>query len=405
MEKKIFAGIFITLLLFSVNSQAYGEPGEQIDISEYLDKDGNSFQADFGEVIQTDKIIFEISKDSNVQVTHVVAGGAWPSAEPKLIQMLPGKHSNIDVRDEDGDPLRPIGFVGETVEDSEYIIAGQKASRAHDLHATYDLENYLELNDDGLWTKHIYFPHDVMVYFDDEIELIFVNSRPIDVSEAKGINCMGCDMRLEFFDKSEPVAKTVIIHENKFEELSNTGEEFVVEILSDGEVGDLNFTEELNYLGFNTSKENQIFALKFPLDLLLSPYYVYVTEFDQEILVESDKIRKTEYGQTDTHANLSFRPMIEGVIHVVGSSQMEHEEFLDRLEKRMSQSVVQTETETNTINENQELEEKTPSEQLYDSWGDSNPSVNNSMDNTVIFVIIGVISAIIIGVIIKLKKN
>ena len=97
--------------------------------------------------------------------------------------------------------------------------------------------------------------------------------------------------------------------------------------------------------------------------------------------------------------------MIEGVIHVVGSSQMEHEEFLDRLEKRMSQSVVQTETETNTINENQELEEKTPSEQLYDSWGDSNPSVNNSMDNTVIFVIIGVISAIIIGVIIKLKKN
>jgi len=403
LEKKIFAGIFITLLLFSVNSQAYGEPGEQIDISKYLDKNGYPFQAEFGEVVQTDKIIFEISKDSNVRVTHVVAGGAWSPTEPKLIEMLPGKHSNIDVRDEDGDFLRPIGFVGETVEDSEYIIAGQKAGRAHDLHASYDLENYLELSDDGLWTKHLKFPYDVIVYFDDEIELIFVQSRPVDVSEAKGINCIGCDMRLEFFDKSEPVAKTVIVSENKFEELSNTGEEFVVEILSDGEVGDLNFTEELNYLGFETSKKDQLFALKIPLDLLLSPYYVYVTEFDQEILVESDKIRKTEYGQTDTHTNLSFRPITEGVIHVVGSSQMEHEEFLDRLEKRMSQSVVQT--ETNTINENQELEEKTSSEQLYDSWGDSNPSVNNSMDNTLIFVIIGVISAIIIGVIIKLKKN
>jgi len=403
LEKKIFAGIFITLLLFSVNSQAYGEPGEQIDISKYLDKNGYPFQAEFGEVVQTDKIIFEISKDSNVRVTHVVAGGAWSPTEPKLIEMLPGKHSNIDVRDEDGDFLRPIGFVGETVEDSEYIIAGQKAGRAHDLHASYDLENYLELSDDGLWTKHLKFPYDVIVYFDDEIELIFVQSRPVDVSEAKGINCIGCDMRLEFFDKSEPVAKTVIVSENKFEELSNTGEEFVVEILSDGEVGDLNFTEELNYLGFETSKKDQLFALKIPLDLLLSPYYVYVTEFDQEILVESDKIRKTEYGQTDTHTNLSFRPITEGVIHVVGSSQMEHEEFLDRLEKRMSQSVVQT--ETNTINENQELEEKTSSEQLYDSWGDSNPSVNNSMDNTLIFVIIGVISAIIIGVIIKLKRN
>ena len=96
MEKKIFAGIFITLLLFSVNSQAYGEPGEQIDISKYLDKNGYPFQAEFGEVVQTDKIIFEISKDSNVRVTHVVAGGAWSPTEPKLIEMLPGKHSNID---------------------------------------------------------------------------------------------------------------------------------------------------------------------------------------------------------------------------------------------------------------------------------------------------------------------
>ena len=403
MEKKIFAGIFITLLLFSVNSQAYGEPGEQIDISKYLDKNGYPFQAEFGEVVQTDKIIFEISKDSNVRVTHVVAGGAWSPTEPKLIEMLPGKHSNIDVRDEDGDFLRPIGFVGETVEDSEYIIAGQKAGRAHDLHASYDLENYLELSDDGLWTKHLKFPYDVMVYFDDEIELIFANSRPVDVSEAKGINCIGCELRLEFFDKPEPVTKTVIVSENKFEELSNAGEEFVIEILTDGKVGDMNFIDELNYLGFETSKKDQLFALKIPLDLLLSPYHVYVTEVDQEILLEKDKVRKTEYGQTDTHANLSFRPMIEGLVHIVGSTQMEHEEFLTQLEKRMSQSVVKT--DSNTINENQELEQKADFEQLYDSWGDSNPSVNNSMDNTLIFVIIGVISAIIIGVIIKLKKN
>ena len=403
MSGKIFTGIFAALLLFSVNSQAYGEPGELIDITKYVDKDGYSFKNDFGEVIEADKIILEVGKDSTVRVTHVVVGGVWSPAEPKLIKMFPGGHSNPQLTDEDGDYLRPLGWTAETFEEAEYMIAGQKAMKAYDLHASYDLENYLELSDDGLWTKHLKFPYDVMVYFDDEIELIFANSRPVDVSEAKGINCIGCELRLEFFDKPEPVTKTVIVSENKFEELSNAGEEFVIEILTDGKVGDMNFIDELNYLGFETSKKDQLFALKIPLDLLFSPYHVYVTEFDQEILLEKDKVRKTEYGQTDTHANLSFRPMIEGVVHIVGSTQMEHEEFLTQLEKRMSQSVVKT--DSNTINENQELEQEADFEQLYDSWGDSNPSVNNSMDNTLIFVIIGVISAIIIGVIIKLKKN
>ena len=160
MYRKIFTGIFAILLLLTVNSQAYGEPGDQIEISEYYDREG--FESGFGQVIQTDKIILEVGKDQNVRVTHVVVGGSWSPLEPKLIKMLPGKHSNLQLTDEDGDGLRPMGFVGETFEDAEYIIAGQKASKAYDLHASYDLENYLELSDDGLWSKHIVFPHDVI---------------------------------------------------------------------------------------------------------------------------------------------------------------------------------------------------------------------------------------------------
>ena len=116
--------------------------------------------------------------------------------------------------------------------------------------------------------------------------------------DAKGINCMGCDIKIEFFDNPEPIIKKVIISETKFEEISSTGEEFILEFLSNGKIGDLNLhIKELNYFSFDVNKENQLFLVKIPLDLLLSPYHVYLTENDQEILVESDQIRKSEYGQ------------------------------------------------------------------------------------------------------------
>ena len=149
------------------------------------------------------------------------------SFEPKVIKMLPGKHSNLQVTDEDGDYLRPMGFVGETFEDSEYVIAGQKTFRAYDLIVEYDLENFLELSDDGMWGKHFVFQHNVEIYIDNEVELIFANDRPVDIKGAGGINCMGCDIRIEFFDESEPIIKKSDLEvKHKFEEISNAGKEF-----------------------------------------------------------------------------------------------------------------------------------------------------------------------------------
>ena len=136
-----------------MNSQVFGQSNEQIDISKYFEYE--EFKSGFGEVIQTNKIIFEISKNADVHVKHIIDNDAWSTSEPKLIKILPGKHSNLKVTDEDGDPLRPIGFVGETFEESGYIIVGQKPSRAFDLIAEYDLENFLELSDSGIWSKQI----------------------------------------------------------------------------------------------------------------------------------------------------------------------------------------------------------------------------------------------------------
>jgi len=402
LYKSIFCGIFTILLVFSINSQVYGESNERIDISKYLNSDGDAFLSDFAEVRQTDKIVFEIGKDTTVHVKHIIIGDTWDPNEPKLIKMLPGKHSNLQVTDEDGDFLRPIGFVGETFEESEYIIAGQKAHRGYDLVAEYDLENFLELND-GLWAKNFEFPHDVMIHIDDEVELIFANSRPVDISDAGGVNCMGCNILIEFFDNTESITKTVIRSDTRFEEISNTGEEYSVEFLSNGVIGELNFIDELNYLSFDVNQENQLFLIKIPLDLLLSPYHVFLSEVDQDILVESDQIRKSEIGQTATHANLSFRPNMEGVIHIVGSTEMEHEKLLDKLEKRIPEPAKET---MENVKQSDEKLDDTTKEQLFEDWGDTSSNVNNNEDNTVIFVIIGgAVIAVIIGIVIKLKKN
>ena len=401
MDKKILVTIFTVLLLFSVSSQVYAdESNEQIDISKFYELD--SFNSGFAEVRQTDKIIFEIGKDTTVHVKHIIVGDTWQPHEPKVIKMLPGKHSNLQVTDEDGDYLRPMGFVGETFEEAEYIIAGQKAHAGYDLVAEYDLENFLELND-GLWTKNFDFPHDVMIHVDDEVEIIFANSRPVDVSGAEGVNCMGCNILIEFFDNTESITKTVIRTDTKFEEISNTGEEYSVEFLSDGAIGELNFIDELNYLSFDVNQENQLFLIKIPLDLLLSPYHVFLSEIDQDILVDSDQIRKSEFEQNATHANLSFRANMEGVIHIVGSTEMEHEKLLDQLEKRIPEPAKET---IEDVKQSDEKLDDTTKEQLFEDWGDTSSNVNNNEDNTMIFVIIGgAVIAVIIGIVIKLKKN
>ena len=413
LDKKIFVAVFTMIILFSSSTQVFAEPDEKIDISKYVEWSDytNAKSPDTADIIHSSKIIFEIGKHKDVHVKHIIEGMTWNPDNPKVLKTLPGKHSNLQVTDEDGDYLRPIGFVGETFEESEYVILGQKAFVAYDLVMEYDLENFLELNDRGVWTKQFSFPHDVEIYFDDEIELIFANSRPVNISDAGGINCMGCDIKIEFFDELKPIIKKVFKTETKFEEITSSGEEFILEFLSDGNINNLNFIEELNYLSFSVDQQDQLVLVKIPLDLLLSPYHVYLTELDQEVLLESDQIRKSESEQNDTHANLSFIAQTEGVIHVVGATEMEHEKLLTKLQNRISQAQSTTETtdpasisalmrETGLDDSSTGLDD----EEVYKEWIGSESSQNN--DYNIIFIIIGIIAVTtIVVIIIKLKKN
>tara|TARA_A100001037_G_scaffold92865_1_gene84273 strand:+ start:392 stop:1687 length:1296 start_codon:yes stop_codon:yes gene_type:complete len=414
----IVLGGFTIAMLFLSNTTVFGELNEQIDISKYYDYE--NFESGFGEVIPTNKMVFEIGKDSTVHVKHVITQGKWQPDSPKLIKTLPGEHSNLEVVDEDGDYLRPISFLGETFEESEYVIVGQKPFHNYDLVVEYDLENFLELDETGIWKKHFQFPHDVEIFVDEEIELIFANSRPVDVSEAKGINCVGCDIVIEFFDDEEIIQKNVVVEETKFEEITKTGQEFTLEFLSNRDIREINFLQQLNYFSFNVSKE-QLILIKIPLDLLLSPYHVYLTEIDQDVLVENDKILKHDFGQTETHASVAFKPTKDGVIHIVGSTEMDHEKLVEKLERIKANAKSTEENQgsslfnpkkaedslTQGIWDSYTEEDEIPgsTKTLYEEWEETNPSSNDTTDFPMIGIIVAIIAAIIIGVIIKIKKN
>lgn len=395
--KKQISIILFSSLLFVFHIPAFGDE-EYIDISDFFDFSSYGVQEpNPAEIIETNEFVFVITRNADVHVKHVINQGTWGFETPKLIKTLPGEHSNLRVWDEDQDPLAK-GFVGQTFEESEYVIAGQKPSLRWDLLVEYDLKNFLEFKD-GMWKKEINFPQDVILFFDDEIDLVFVNSRPIDLSKANGINCFGCNANLEFFAETKPEIKNVYMPETKIDELTNTGQEFSLEFFSDGEINNLNYLHELDYLAFDVNKDNQLVSVKIPLNMLLTPYHVYLTEEDQETLVEGDKIRKTEFSQTETHANVSFRAATEGVIHIVGSSEMEHQKLLSSLDVReQTKDIPQENLQPKEENMSNKAE-------LFEQWEQTNPSSEDIEDYTIIYAIIGIIIAIIIGVIIKLKKN
>ena len=417
LNKKIFVAVFTIIILFSSNTQVFAEPDEKIDISKYVEwsKFTNGKSPDTAEIIYSSKIIFEIGKNNVVHVKQVVEGMVWGAENPKVLKTLPGKHSNLQVTDEDGDYLRPIGFVGKTFEESEYVILGQKAFQSFDLIMEYDLEDFLDLNEDGMWVKQFEFPHDVVIYIDDTIDTVFLNSRGVDVSVAKGINCVGCSIEITFFDSSEPIIKKVFKNETNFEEITNTGSEFILEFFSDGKITNLNYIQELNYFTFNINKTDQLVWMNVPLDLLLSPYHVYLTEFDQEILVEADKIKKSEFKQTETHVDISFKAPHEGVIHVVGATEMEHKTLLEQLEKRSSlEKPTPKSSEPDSLSDilrgefetvDEEKLIKNQKEELYKDWENTSTDTNSNYD-TIIFVIIGIVAVVtIVVIVIKLKKN
>ena len=398
MEKKVLIIIF-SIALISISPQVFAE--EDLDA---LLAEKNAV------LIEQQQIIFEVGKYSDVQVKHVIETGAWDADRPRVIEIISGAHSNLTVVDEDGYRLS-FSYEAETFEDSKYIILNQKLGN-YDLIVEYTLDNFMGL-EDGLWTKELNFGEDVIVMIKEDIELIFANSRPIDVSDAKGINCIGCQMTLEYFDTEKFSSKEIL----------SSNDKFTIEYLTNGEISEIEFIRGgTQLLNFNVIEKDQLFVMKIPLKYLLNPYDIYFTENDDIDLDQIDKIRKTEFSQDETHVNVSFRTFAEGTISIVGATPEEHQKKLEQIENTKAREVKNEAVEkekglalpipgtkaaselaakSGQMNEEEKVGELSFADEL------AKGPVQNSEDNTIIVAIVAgiIIAGIIGGVIFKLKKN
>jgi len=397
LEKKVLFIIF-SIVLISISPQVFAE--EDLDV---LLAEKNAV------LIEQQQIIFEVGKHSDIQVKHVIETGGWNADRPRIIEIISGTHSNLTVVDEDGDRLN-FSYDAETFEDSKYIILNQKLGN-YDLIAEYTLDNFMELKD-GLWAKELNFGEDVTVMIEDDIELIFANSRPIDVSDAKGINCIGCNMVLEYFDNEKFSSK----------EIFSGNDKFTIDFLSNGEISEIEFIRGgTQLLNFNVIEKDQLFVMKIPLEYLLNPYDVFFTEKDDTKLDQIDKIRKTESSQDETHVNVVFRTFGEGVVSIVGATPEEHQKKLEQIEnikarevkkeaveneKGLALPIPGTKAASELATKSSQMNEEKVNELSFADELKKGP-IQNSENNTIILaIIVGVIIAGIIGgVVFKLKKN
>ena len=401
LNKEFLFALFAVVLI-SMPFHAFGQVAKP---DGWVSEEERKELMDRGILVNEQLMVFQISRDSSIKVKHVIETGSWAESQPRIIEILEGPHSNVRVIDEDGD-RHAFAFVGETFEESEHVILKQKPSCC-DLILEYELENFLELNN-NLWKKEIKYSNDVMMIFDEEIDIIFVNSRPIELEDASGINCVGCYMMLEFFDKEKIIKQEIIFNEEKF----------VIEILTENDISEVKFFGGGNdILNFNVNEKDQLFILKIPFELFLNPFDVYLTEKNDMELDQVDKIRMTEYGQDATHVNLSFRADKEGTISILGATQKEHDMKAERIEKTRlleTQSSVIEQEKGIAIPMPGQTDNKENSQVGMTSMGEGKLSfedelkeveMRNSYDFLTIIVIVGIIAAIIIPIIIKVKKS
>ena len=199
---------------------------------------------------------------------------------------------------------------------------------------------------------------------------------------------------------------------------------YEINVLSNNKISEFTFfgggSEILN---FDVTENDHLFILEIPFELFLNPFDVYLTEKDDMDLNQIDKIRKTEFGQNDTHVKLSFRTNSEGTISVLGATLEEHEKKLDQIKiiksREVESQIVEEKKKglalpipgTKAASELASGAGKSENNEKIDtlSFADElKKGQTQNSDNimTIIGIIVGlIIIGIISGVIFKLKKN
>lgn len=242
-------------------------------------------QLSVGEPALQDSITVEVGPGS-ARVTHQVSGSEGPSQ----LNLVAGQRGALDVS-AGGESLEHASLAGG---DALVVFSG-----GADYEVSYTVEGSPRLLD-GLWTWDFFYPESTAFLFPDGTDLVFVNGLPVDLGGARGINCHGCQMVLEYFEDQAPRAARVSWQERTFE----------VGVISNGDVGQLSFDQPSKSLGFE-SEAGAYTVLVIPKELLWPPYDAYL---DGEKILDQENISDGE------RVWLTVRPESAGLVTVVGAT-------------------------------------------------------------------------------------
>lgn len=229
-----------------------------------------------------------IDIEGNVEVVHQIRD----STESRELIFVNGIVSNLEFIDKLGRTES-----GEVVKGAEKLVI---LPNQGELFVRYDLSDALILKE-NIWTLNYTYFETTTFVMPEEVELLFVNERPVLLEEKKGFNCHGCKIILEY-SIGEPVNHAFVNWENK---------EFVVEVKTFAEVEKFGFDQPTKKISFKINDSNQFVTTIIPLELLWGPYAVFL---------DDEKIYFHEYINNGTHAWVNIKPNTVGEVSIIGTT-------------------------------------------------------------------------------------
>ena len=253
-------------------------------------------QLSLGEPAQHKLITITIGDQGDVHVIHEIN----EVRSPVHVDTIKGTVSNVNVTDVEGNNVE-FGTTG-----LESITGITVFSSQDNVIIEYDLQDVLNF-EDGLWEFDYFNLETTKILFPEDIDLLFVNDRPVMLHDAKGITCFGrsqgaiCDAFIEYVI-NEPTMNIEVGWEDK---------NFLVGMRTLTEISSFNFDQPTKRISFDVNEDNQLITLIIPLELLWKPYEVYLNE---------ERILKHEFFSNETHSWLNIRPDNSGSIEIIGTT-------------------------------------------------------------------------------------
>ena len=245
-------------------------------------------EVNISEKVNQKSVEVVIDNEGNIHVKHVVNS---PSS-PRQMNLIDGVVDNLTVTDEEGNE-KLLATVGNS--DAVIILPSHGDSIVE-----YDLEQVL-LQKNNVWTWNLRYLQTTSFILPEELDLIFVNDRPIYFEDKKGFTCHGCQMILEYsFNEPKNLMET------DWED-----EKFFVEIITFANIDDFNFDQPAKKISFKINNSDQFVTTIIPSELLWGPYAVFL---------DDEKELFHEFNRNGTHAWINLRPDTAGEITIIGTT-------------------------------------------------------------------------------------